>query len=539
MAWGGRKYDAIVIGGGHNGLVAAAYLGRAHRRVLVLEAGTRLGGAAVTVEISPDYRVSAVAHLIEGFPRRIARDLKLGKRGLRYAAKDVPTVVLDRDGKHLLLPRNRREFSAFAARLPKDAAAYRDYQSRLKTQAALLAPLFAESPPNLTDREALAKLLRRLVWRAEWNGGSAMRQLVSLLPQSVGDRLDAEFDSALLKGALAFDATLGGTEGPYAPGTALRAVCREATRMQGQGTRLPAGGVGALSDALAAAVAAERGEIRLGTRVARILVADDIVAGVELEDGSTIQAPLVVSSINPRTTMLDLLGASHLETGLVTQLRPAAPRGGTAKVNLALEGRPGFTGLSPELHGARLIVSPSLEELDQASASFRQGAFASEPVMEILLPSMTDASLAPAGHHVVSVLVHYVPYEIEGDWLAHREAFVQRVVRTLDYYAPGIGDLMVAGEILTPPDIEAKYGLAGGDWHQGDIRPDRLFGFRPAPAFGRYGTPVPGLYLCGAGSHPGGGVTGLPGLLAAETIVENEPRVRAGARSELREGELA
>lgn len=359
-----------------------------------------------------------------------------------------------------------------------------------------------------------------------------MRRLMRMLPESIGDLLDADFESPLLKGVLAFDATLGGGEGPYAPGTAFRAICREAMRMQGQGARLPVGGMGAVVDALAAAVSAQRGEIRVGARVARIIIEDGAVAGVELEDGSAIRAPLVVSSAGPRATMLDLLGAPRLETGPVTQLRSPVPRGAVAKVNLALEGRPEFTGLAPELYGARLIVSPSLEELDHASAVFRQGGFASDPVMEIIVPSIADATLAPQGHHVVSILVHYTPYEIEQGWQSRREVFVQRVVRALEHYAPGIGDIMVAGEILTPPDIENKYGLAGGDWHQGDIRLDRLFGFRPAASFGRYGTSVPGLYLCGAGSHPGGGVTGLPGLLAVETIIEEMPAGKTRQRNE-------
>tara|TARA_R110002110_G_scaffold322150_5_gene534527 strand:+ start:7270 stop:8847 length:1578 start_codon:yes stop_codon:yes gene_type:complete len=518
MEWGGKKYDAIVIGGGHNGLTAAALLGRAHRRVLVLEAGSRLGGAAATVEISPGYHAPGVAHLLEGLPRRLERGLKLSKRGLRYAARNLPTVALDRDGNHLVLPRARKAFAAFAAAAPGDARAYRAWLARLHAHASLIAPLLAEVPPP-HDKDAMTRFLRRLVWRTEWRGAAAMREMMRLLPESIGDLLDAEFESPLLKGALAFDATLGGGEGPYAPGTGFRAVLRRAMRMQGQGTHLPAGGMGALIDALAGAVKAERGDIRISAPVARILVEDGAVAGVGMSDGTVIRAPLVVSSLNPRMTMLDLVGAPNIETGPASEISHTAPRGSTAKINLALDGMPEFTGLSPALHGARLLVAPSLRELDEAAMSFRHGEFASEPMMEVLVPSVSDASLAPEGRHILSIIVHYVPHDVEGGWPAHREAFMQRVVRTLDHYAPGIGERMIAGEILTPRDIETRYGLAGGDWHQGDLRLDRLLGFRPAPSYGRYGTPLPGLYLCGAGSHPGGGVTGLPGLLAVETIV--------------------
>lgn len=519
MAWGGRKYDAIVIGGGHNGLVAAARLGQAHRRVLLVEQADRLGGAAVTSEISPDYRVSAVAHLLEGFPRSIERALKLSRHGLRYAARNIPTVALDRDGRHLPLPRRRKEFAAFATRLPKDAVTYRSYADNMKALASLLVPLLSERPPVLGDADGLRRLLRRLVWRAEISGGDLMHQLIRTTPESIGDRLDAEFESPILKGALAFDATFGGGEGPYAPGTSLRGVLREALRLQGQGVRQPAGGMGALSEALAGAFAAQRGVVRLGARVVRILLDEGAASGVELDDGTVVQAPLVVSSANARDTLFGLVGEAELETGPALELRAAVPRGSTAKVNLALDAMPVFSGLAPELHGARLLISPSLDDLDHAAMLHRRNEFASEPVMEVLIPSIADPALAPPGHHVVSVAVHYVPFDVEGGWPARREAFVQRVVRTLGLYAPGIADQMISGEILTPPDVEAKYGLAGGDWHQGDLRLDRLFGFRPAPSFGGYATPVPGLYLCGAGSHPGGGVTGLAGFLAVETIM--------------------
>jgi len=518
MNWESAAFDAIVVGGGHTGLVAAARLAGEGKRVLVAEAGSHTGGAAVTSEITPGYSVPAVAHLLEGFPRRIERKLKLARHGLRYAARNVATVALDRDGKHLLLPRTRKEFAAFREALPKDAEAYREYVARRRALAGLVAPLLGENPPELADPDAFRRFLRRSVWRAMLKGGSTMQSLLRVLPEAIGDRLDVEFESPLLKGVLAFDATLGGGEGPYAPGTSFRAVWREAIRMQGQGVRQPAGGMGALADALAASIEARQGEIRLGARAVRILVEDGAVSGVELSDGAVLHAPLVVSALNPRVTMLGLLGAAQLETEAAVELRHSAPVGSTAKINLALETIPVFSGLAPELHGARLVIAPSLHELDEAAAECRDGGFVSEPAMEILVPSLADPSLAPEGHHILSIIVHNVPFEVEGGWEAKRETFVQKVVRTVDAYAPGIADAMIAGEILTPPDIERKYGLAGGDWHQGDLRLDRLFGYRPSPSFGRYETPMPGLYLCGAGSHPGGGVTGLPGWLAAEAI---------------------
>lgn len=520
MKWGGVQFDAIVVGGGHNGLVAAGRLAAEGKRVLVAEASSRAGGAAVTSEITPGYNVSAVAHLIEGFPRHIERKLKLAKHGLRYAARDIATVALDRDGKHLLLPRTRKEFAAFREALPKDAEAYRDYVARRRALAELAAPLLGECPPELTNPDTFRRFLRRSVWRAMLKGRNTMQDLLRILPEAIGDRLDAEFESPLLKGALGFDATLGGTEGPYAPGTSFRAILREAMRLQGQGASVPAGGMGALTEALAAAISSSGGEVRTGTEVARVLVEEGKAAGVVLSSGVEIRAPLVLSAVSPRVTMFDLVGPRYVETGDIHELRNFAPRGTAAKINLALDRLPEFAGLAAEQYGARLLVVPSLTELDETSIAAENGKLPLEPVMEVLLPSVSDPSLAPEGQHVMSIIVHNIPHEIEGGWNTHREALVQRVIRVLGGYAPDIASLMIAGEILTPPDIEAKYGLAGGDWHQGDIRLDRLLSFRPAPAYGRYATALPGLWLCGAGSHPGGGVTGLPGWLAANAVLE-------------------
>src|SRR5690606_19012088 len=250
MTRAGNTFDAIVIGARHNGLAAAARLAQQGREGWGLEAPEL-----------PGYAAPAVAHLVEGVPRRIERGLKLARHGLRYAARDIPTVALDRDGNHLLLPNNRKQFAAFRSRLPKDADAYRDYVALLRAQAGLIEPLLGDAPPDMSDPRAMRRFFRRLVWRGEFSGRATLKSLMQTLPESIGDRLDAEFTSPLLKGALAFDALQGGAEGPYAPGTAFRAVWREAIRMQGSGLRQISGGTGALADALAAAIASQGGEL--------------------------------------------------------------------------------------------------------------------------------------------------------------------------------------------------------------------------------------------------------------------------------------
>ncbi|MEX0838865.1 MAG: NAD(P)/FAD-dependent oxidoreductase [Parvibaculum sp.] len=510
MAWGGRKYDAIVIGGDHNGLAAAACLARAGKRVLVLEPGDRLGGVATIGEIMPDYAVPTVAHLVEALPRGIERGLKLAKHGLRYAARDIPTVALDRDGRHLLMPRGRKDVDALAARSPADAVAWHAFDARMTAHLAVLAPLL------LGDAVSLESVLRGLVWRDAWRRADRLGDLMQLLPQSIGDLLDAEFDDPLLKGALAFDAVMGGVDGPYASGTMLRFLHRRALLGLGRGRSIPVGGPAAVTDALAAAVAAQRGEIRTGVRVSRLLVEGAAIAGVETGDGNAIFAPLVVSSLDRRTTMLDLLGALHIETSLMRDLSGLPPRGSVAKVNLALDGLPDFRGLARGLHGARLLIAPSLEQVDRVAATFGQHDLAPEPLMEITIPSAVDPALAPSGHHVMSVLVPYMPHDIEGGWPARRDEFMQRVLRTIAQYSPDFTDRLIAGDLLTPPDIETKFGLSGG-WHRGGLGPADLLGLRKGGA--GHATPVSGLWLCGQGSHPGDGVTGLPGCSAAETIV--------------------
>lgn len=516
MAWGGRKYDAIVIGGSHNGLAAAAGLARASQRVLLLEAGPQLGGTGVTAAVGPEYpeyNVPSVAHLLEALPRRIERDLKLARHGLRLAARNIPTVMLDRDGRHLVLPRNRKDLAALAEVNRKDAAAWPDFDSRIGRAAAMLAPLLFDAAPRRT-------LLRRLVWRAEWHGPDALGRLMQLLPQSVGDLLDAEFELPLLKGALALDAVLGTSDGPYAPGTAFRLLHRRAMRGLGRGPSIPLGGPGALTDALAAAVAAQRGEIRTGTRVVRLLLEGNAVAGVETDDGNAIIAPLVVSALDPRTTMFDLLGTAHLETGFVRRLPPARPQGNVGKLNLALDGLPEFPGLAAALHGARLLLAPSLEAVEHAAVEAARGGIAGDPVMEITMPGTVDPALCPAGHHVMSVLLPFTPYAVEGGWASRRDELMQRALRMLDQYAPGLSGRLIAAELLTPPDIETQFGASGGNWYRGSLAPAAIHEARAAGQ----AAPVAGLWLCGPGTHPGDGVTGLPGYALAETIAAERRR---------------
>lgn len=518
-----RSFDAVVIGGGHNGLVAAAYLGKAGRRVLLLEASDRLGGALATGEISPDYLVSTGAHLLDAMPRRIEKDLKLAKHGLRYATRHVQTIALDRDRRHIVLSTRRADLEVMRRHSTADAEAYVAYVARMKSYAALLTPLLSEAPP-LAGMEALRARLRKLVWRAELLGPVTLEALLRHLPGSMGDLLEDTFETPLLKGALALDALLGANEGPFGAGTFLSAIYREGLRATSTGPHMVEGGLGAFIEALAASAAEFGVSIRTSTPVKRILIDDGVATGIETESGEIFETPLVLSSAHPRATMLGLVGARHLDAGLVKRLSHIADNGATAKLNLALDGLPTIQGLSPAEYGARLLVAPSLSALDEAFARFKHGDFSTDVAMEVTIPSVGDAPLAPPGQHVMSIIVQYAPYSVVGGWENNRDRLIDRVIETLSLYAPDLKQRIVAGELLLPPDIERKFGLPGGNWYHGDMALDQLFLFRPAPELARYRTPLKGLYLCGTGSHPGGGISGLPGQLAARAAIKDGRR---------------
>lgn len=512
-------FDAIVIGGGHNGLVSAAYLAKAGKRVLLLEATTHLGGALTTAEISPDYRVSTAAHLVDAVPRHIERDLKLAKHGLRYAVRKMPTIALDHDLNHIVLSTGRAPLDILSRHSANDVKAFVAHVERMQSYSRLLGPLLYDPLPA-SGSQPLARRLRRLVWRAERLGSDTLENLMRQLPGSIGDMLDDTFETPLLKGALALDAVLGTADGPYAAGTALNAMSRHALRSQSNGPHMIVGGLGAFADALAASAAHFGVVIKAATDVKRILVSAGRVRGVETGNGDVYEAPLVLSSLHPRETLLDMVGAKYLDAGLVRQLTGIADTGATAKLNLSLDGLPTIQGLAPHEYNARFLVAPSLVSLDDAFTAYKHGGFSSDLPMEFTVPSVADKPLAPAGQHVMSIVMQYVPYAVNGTWENHRDRLVERVIETLSGYMPDLRERIVAGELMLPPDIERKFGLANGGWYHGDLRLDQLLAFRPAPSLARYGTSVQGLFLCGSGSHPAGGICGLPGEYAARTALK-------------------
>jgi phytoene dehydrogenase-like protein len=524
MADNARRYDAVIIGAGHNGLVCAAYLARRGRRVLVVEAAETVGGAARTREIAPGFRVSTCAHLLHMFHPQVAKDLALADHGLRYSTRHMSTAVLDAAGPALILPQDpSAAHAALAARSPADADAWPAFEQRMARFARILQPLLTSAPPRLgtserSDYAALAKLgwsLRRL-------GREDMREFLRIIGMNIADLLEETFVADTVQGALAFDAVLGTRLGPRSPNSVLTFLYRRAAQNADGHLSHPTGGLGTLTEALAAAARAAGAEIRTSTPVERIAVEGDRASGVVLANGDTLAAGCVVSNADPRRTFLELLGPEHLDAGFVRRVRNIRMRGTAAKLNLALDGLPAFAGLDRSALAGRLLVAPGVRHVERAFDCAKYGAWSQEPAMEITLPSVHDATLAPEGKHVLSAVIQYAPYDLEGGWDARRDAFADHVIAAIGAYAPDLEHKIVARELITPLDLERDFRMSGGHWHHGELVFDQFLMLRPVPGAAQYATPLPGLYLCGAGAHPGGGVTGIVGMNAARRILDSE-----------------
>ena len=516
-------FDAIVIGAGVNGLVCAALLAQAKRRVVVVESRDRPGGVCVTAEVIDGFRVSSLAHLTGPFDAALAKALKLQKFGLTWSESAMPTIALSPDARHLVLGRDvRATAQTIAVHSAADAQAWAGFDQRMAKISRSLGRWMRAVPGG---PRAQAK------GRGGLFAGAANakpepvldRATAGLLDLSIADFADQFFESPALKAALAFDAVLGSGLGPRSPGTAFTYAMRRALDDgTGEGFAHPQGGLGAFASALLKAAEASGVRTRLKARVKRILIENSRTIGVELDGGEIIYAPTVVSSLDPTTTLLSLGGPRHLPFGLKRRLKGLHVEGVTAKVNLALKGLPAFKGLQREDLRGRILVCPSVDYLDRAFAAAGQGTFSPEPAMEITIPTLHDSLLTPINEHVLSAHVLYAPYRLaEGSWDQTKNDLVQRVVAVLQNYAPDLSSRILAGDVFSPPDIERISGATGGHWHGGDLTLDRLGPLRPAAGVARYETPVPGLYLCGSGTHPCGGVTGLNGRNAAEAVLAN------------------
>jgi phytoene dehydrogenase-like protein len=508
------SFDAIVVGGGINGLACAGRLAQAGQKVLVLEAAGAPGGGALTEEFAPGYRVDALAHLITHLDARMVSALRPEQHGMHWAVESMPTTALASDGRHLTLSGAYGETTEGLD--APEAQRWSELRGKLMRHTEILRPLREITPPlpgkggtkgNLLTLGRMGLNLRRL-------GRADMQEFLRLVLINIHDVTEEELSDDRLRGLLAFDATLGAWLGSRSPNSLFLLW----HRLSGDGGRIrwPRGGMGALASALADAVRASGAELRCAARVERVLTDGEQITGVRLESGEEIAARRVISTANPRTTFLDLLGARQIDTGLVRRIANIRMRATAAKLHLALRGTPDFRGADLR---HRLVIAPSSDAVENAFNPAKYGEFSAEPVMEITCPSAHDASFAPEGHHVLSVVSQYAPSVLRGGWDTGRAALQAAILSRLESYAPGIGDLVVATQLLTPADIAVRHGMVGGSWHHGDLAVEQMLFLRPAAGIARYATPVPGLWLAGAGSHPGGGISGTAGWNAANEIL--------------------
>jgi phytoene dehydrogenase-like protein len=507
--------DVLVIGGGHNGLAAAVRLARGGRRVVVLERRDRLGGLAAAEELHPGYTVPGVLHDDGRVPERVVREMGLAEHGLAFTAPP-PVYVPAPDGPGFLLARDPAEAQAeLAAHSPPDAAAYEAWRGWLARVGGFVTRLVEEPPPPLAP-SGLGDLLglgrRALALRLL--GRAGMTELLRVVPMCAADWLRERFASPLVAEALAAPAVANTFSGPWSAGTAANLLLAEAAAGRGV-----AGGPAALVEALTSAARSLGVELRTGAEVARIRVEKGRAAGVSLASGEEIGAPVVVATCDPKQTFLQLLPPEAVDLGTADAFRAFRARGTAAKVHLALSGPLEFRGREGEAIAAARVGGGHVDELERAHDAVKYRRFSERPHLDVRVPTVSVPGLAPEGHHVVSILVSFAPYDLEGGWTPQRrEALGNVVVAALARHCPGLEERIVAREVLTPQDLEERCGTTGGHLHHGEHALDQLLLTRPTPGTARYATPIPGLYLAGAGSHPGGGLTALPGWLGAGVV---------------------
>jgi phytoene dehydrogenase-like protein len=520
-----NRYDAIVIGGGHNGLVNAAYLARAGRKVVVLERRHLLGGAAVSEQVFPGFTFSVFSYVVSLLRPEIIRDLELPKHGMQILPLESTVTPLP-DGDYFAMwgdaDLTRREIYRHS---PLDAEAVVEFGRLMSLMARAVKPILAMIPPDPTslapsDLRGLMKLGGHL----KSLGAEKFHALWKLMTMSSADYLDEWFECVPLKATKSASGIIGTFMGPRSPGSAYVLLHHYMGEIDGayRAWGFCKGGNGTISNAIAAAARAHGAVLRTEAPVTRVLVKGGRATGVVLESGEEILAPVVVSGLDARRTYLDLVDSRELPEDLVEQVQRFRFRGSSGKVNLALSELPDFScmpGVGVHHKGA-FSISPSVDYLERAYDDAKYGEFSRRPYMDIVFPSMIDPGMAPPGKHVASIFVQYCPYHVNGGWTpAKREAFGDAVVDTLAEYAPNLKRAILHRQVLTPADIEQTTGLSEGNIFQGELALQQLFFLRPAVRWAGYRTPIAGYYQCGSSTHPGGGVMGAPGKLAAERIL--------------------
>lgn len=515
----------IIIGAGHNGLIAAFYLAKAGLKPLVLERRDAVGGGVITEEIHPGFRCPTLSHVAGPLSAEIARDLKLARHGVEWIRPDPCLFAPGEDGPPLMLHRDPLQSSKLIGAFSSaDAQRYPKYQKSVEKISSVLRGLLSQTPPSIespTIGDAWGLLKGAYGFRQL--GKTDAYRLLRWIPMPAADLVGEWFESEPLKAALAARGVFGASLGPRSPGSGALMLLQSALGTGAQTIAFVRGGPGALAAALAAAAREAGAEIRTGVTVSTITSKDDEAAGVVVNGGEEIAARLIVSNIDPRRTLLDLVGPTHLDPTFVGSIMTYRSSGTVAKVNLALSGLPRFAGANGGgVLAGRIHIGPTLDHIERAFDEAKYGEVSTRPWLDVAIPSLSDSSLAPAGAHVMSVNVQYAPYHLKaGSWLDRRESLGDTVMQELSRYAPQLPGLVVHRQVLTPLDLEEEYGLTGGHIFHGEPALDQLFSMRPLYGWARYRTPIRGLYLCGAGTHPGCGVNGLSGANASREILKD------------------
>jgi phytoene dehydrogenase-like protein len=529
------EFDAVVVGGGHNGLVATAYLAKAGLNVLCLERRPRVGGLLGEADLGPGIRAPSVFHTAGRLRRSVVRDLDLGRHGVELIRPSARVFAPQPDGGGLTLWSNPgRTAQDLRERSPHDAEAFLGFDRRVRAMASFMSYLDAATPPDIeapSMADAVAGLRLGRAFRKL--GPKAGRETLRVLPMPVADLVGEVFERDEIQGAIAWRGVRFTAMGPWTAGTAAVLLGDSAGNEGGAAgeTAFVRGGPGALAEALAAAARGFGAQIRTDVEVVSVATEGDPAraTGVVLAGGEDVQARAVVSALDPKRTLLGLVDPEVLGPTLVWRTSSLRMSGATAKVTLLLSGVPAFGGLAAddERLRARIVIAPSVDHLERGADAAKYRRIAAEPSLEAVIPTLSDPTLAPDGRHVMSVIAQWAPYRLgEGDWDAEREGLGDLVVKALEGYAPGLSNLILARQVLTPLDLERDLGLTGGHVLHGEPGLDQFFAWRPLLGWARYRMPIDGLYLCGPGAHPGGGVTGAPGANAAREIASDLGRGR-------------
>jgi phytoene dehydrogenase-like protein len=521
------KYHAIVIGGGHNGLTAAAYLARAGRNVLILERRHVLGGAAVTEEVFPGFRFSVASYVVSLLRPEIIRDLDLPRHGLEILPLDGTFTPMP-DGDHLWRVNDHAKTRREIARHSRlDAEAYDEYGKAMVEMARFVKPILNMTPPDPMTRNPRELMKLAFLGRRFHGLADADRyNQVQLMTMSAADFLDQWFETDVLKATMAASGIIGTFLGVRSPGTAYVLLHHYMGEIDGafRSWGFARGGTGAISTAIADAAREAGAEIRTEAPVARIRVHRGQAIGVVLANGDELSSEIVVSSVDPHLTFLKFIDEGELPPEFVEEIRRYKFRGSSGKVNLALDGLPDFScmpGPGAHLRGA-ISISPSVDYMERAYDQAKYGEFSRRPYIDMVIPTLTDPSVAPPGKHIMSCFVQYAPYKLKsGTWDDQREAFGDAVIDAIAELAPNIRNIILHRQVLTPLDIEREFGLTEGNIFQGELTLEQLFFLRPAPGWAQYETPIRNLWMCGSATHPGGGIMGAPGRNAAQRILRN------------------